>query len=160
MLIGIVIAAFISALVPEGFFAEKLGTGIFPMLVMMCLGIPMYVCATASVPIAAALILKGLTPGAALVFLITGPASNAASFITIWKVLGSRTTVLYLVSIVVCALASGILLDYIAPTLSIEIAAHSHGTMLPPFLKYASAVALLFVLAFAILKKPTQHNTH
>jgi len=154
MLVGLIVAAFISALVPDGYFAEKLGTGIFPMLVMMLLGIPVYVCATASVPIAAALILKGLTPGAALVFLMTGPATNAASFITIWKVLGSRTTVLYLVSIVVCALASGLLLDYIAPTLSLEVAAHSHRMLLPHAVKYASAFILLLVLAFAILKKP------
>ncbi len=60
MLVGLIIAAFISALVPDGYFAEKLGTGIFAMVVMMFLGIPVYVCATASVPVAAALILKGL----------------------------------------------------------------------------------------------------
>ena len=63
LLLGLVIAAFISALVPDGFFAEKLGTGIFAMIVMMFLGIPVYVCATASVPVAAALIMKGLTEG-------------------------------------------------------------------------------------------------
>ncbi|MHC4643577.1 MAG: SO_0444 family Cu/Zn efflux transporter, partial [Planctomycetota bacterium] len=96
MLVGLAIAAVISALVPDGYFAEKLGTGIFAMVVMMFLGIPVYVCATASVPVAAALILKGLTPGAALVFLMTGPATNAASFITIWKVLGKVTAITYL----------------------------------------------------------------
>ena len=78
MLVGLVIAAVISALVPDGYFAEKLGTGILAMVVMMLLGIPVYVCATASVPVAAALILKGLTPGAALVFLMTGTATTAA----------------------------------------------------------------------------------
>lgn len=69
MLVGLLVAAAISAMVPDDFFAEKLGTGIFAMVVMMVLGIPVYVCATASVPIAAALILKGLTPGAAWFFL-------------------------------------------------------------------------------------------
>ena len=113
MLVGLVIAAFISVLVPDDFFAEKLGTGIFAMLVMMALGIPMYVCATASVPIAAALILKGLTPGAALVFLMTGPATNAATFVTIWKILGRATAIIYLATIAGCSLLSGILLDYI-----------------------------------------------
>jgi len=160
MLAGLVVAAFISALVPEGYFAEKLGTGIFPMLVMMLLGIPVYVCATASVPIAAALILKGLTPGAALVFLMTGPATNAASFVTIWKVLGNRTAVIYLASVAACALASGVLLDYIAPTLNLEVAAHSHRMLLPTTVKFASAFVLLLVLAFAILKKPSHRNTN
>src|SRR4030042_6037740 len=83
MLVGLVIAALISVLVPDDFFAEKLGTGIFAMVVMMFLGIPVYVCATASVPVAAALMMKGLTPGAALVFLMTGPAPNLANFLTI-----------------------------------------------------------------------------
>ncbi|UCF00139.1 MAG: SO_0444 family Cu/Zn efflux transporter [Planctomycetota bacterium] len=154
MLLGLIIAAFISALVPDNYFAEKLGTGLFPMVVMMFLGIPVYVCATASVPVAAALILKGLTPGAALVFLMTGPATNAASFITIWKILGRKTAITYLAAVAACALLGGILLDYIAAGLDFEIISRPHR-MLPPVVKYASAVALLAVLAFAILKKPT-----
>ncbi len=155
MLAGLVIAAAISILVPEDFFAEKLGTGIFAMVVMMFLGIPVYVCATASVPVAAALILKGLTPGAALVFLMTGPATNAASFVTIWKALGHRTAITYLLTVAGCALLSGILLDYIAVGVDFEIAARP-GWMLPPAIKHLSAVVLLAVLAFAILGKRRQ----
>jgi len=150
MLVGLVIASVISALVPDGYFAENLGTGIFPMVVMMFLGIPVYVCATASVPVAAALILKGLTPGAALVFLMTGPATNAASFVTIWKVLGKAAAITYLVTVAGCALVSGILLDYIAVGVDFEIATRP-GWMLPPIVKYVSAAALLAVLTFAIL---------
>ena len=152
MLLGLVIAAFISALVPDGYFAEKLGTGIFAMVVMMFLGIPIYVCATASVPVAAALILKGLTPGAALVFLMTGPATNAASFITIWKTLGRTTAIIYLGTVAGCALLGGILLDLLATSADIEIAAHSHW-MLPAAVKYASAVVLLAVLGYALFSK-------
>ena len=152
MLVGLVIAAVISALVPDGFFAERLGTGIFAMVVMMFLGIPVYVCATASVPVAAALILKGLTPGAALVFLMTGPATNAASFITIWKVLGKATAITYLVTVAGCSLLGGILLDYIAAGVDFEIVSRP-GWMLPTAIKYASALVLLAVLAFAILSK-------
>jgi uncharacterized membrane protein YraQ (UPF0718 family) len=151
MLVGLVIAAFISALVPDDFFAEKLGTGIFAMVVMMAIGIPMYVCATASVPIAAALILKGLTPGAALVFLMTGPATNAASFVTIWKILGRATAITYLATIAGCALLGGILLDYIAAGVSPEAVTHHHGWMLPPLVKNISAVVLLAILVFAVL---------
>ena len=150
MLVGLVIAAVISALVPDGYFAQKLVTGIFPMVVMMFLGIPVYVCATASVPVAAALILKGLTPGAVLVFLMTGPATNAASFVTIWKVLGKAAAIIYLITVAGCALLSGVLLDYIAAGVNFEIATRP-GWMLPPIIKYVSTVVLLAVLAFAIL---------
>lgn len=162
MLVGLAIAAVISALIPDGYFAEKIGTGIFAMVVMMFLGIPVYVCATASVPVAAALILKGLTPGAALVFLMTGPATNAASFVTIWKTLGSKTAIAYLLTVAGCALLSGILLDYIAAGVDFEIVTRP-GWMLPPVVKYASAVALLVVLAPAVFSKknrPTNRLTN
>jgi len=152
MLVGLVIAAVISALVPDGYFAEKLGTGILAMVVMMLLGIPVYVCATASVPVAAALILKGLTPGAALVFLMTGPATNAASFVTIWKVLGRATAITYLATVAGCALLSGILLDYITAGVDFEIAARP-GWMLPPAVKHIAAVVLLAILTIAIFSK-------
>jgi uncharacterized membrane protein YraQ (UPF0718 family) len=157
MLLGLVIAAFISALVPEGYFAEKLGTGIFAMIVMMFLGIPVYVCATASVPVAAALILKGLTPGAALVFLMTGPATNAASFITIWKTLGRATAIIYLATVATCALLGGILLDLLAANVDINIASHPHW-MLPGFVKYISAVVLLGVIGYAFFNKSKTHQ--
>ena len=155
MLVGLVIAAVISALVPDGYFADKLGTGIFAMVVMMFLGIPVYVCATASVPVAAVLILKGLSPGAALVFLMTGPATNAASFVTIWKALGKVTAITYLATVAGCALLTGILLDYITTGFNIEITTHHHW-MLPPIVKYISAVVLLAVLTLAILTKKKQ----
>ncbi len=156
MLVGLLIAALISTVVPDDFFAEKLlGTGIFAMVVMMFLGIPVYVCATASVPIAAALIAKGLSPGAALVFLITGPATNAAGFTTIWKVLGGRAAIAYLFTVVVCALGSGLLLDMTFPELSSSVQAHVHQ-MEPSVWGHISAIALLAILAIAIFrtKKP------
>ena len=152
MLAGLIIAAVISALVPDGYFAEHLGTGIFAMVVMMFLGIPVYVCATASVPVAAALILKGLTPGAAIVFLMTGPATNAASFVTLWKTLGSRTAIIYLLTVAGCALLSGILLDYIAAGVDFEVATRP-AAMLPPLIKNASAIVLITILAVGVISK-------
>jgi uncharacterized membrane protein YraQ (UPF0718 family) len=152
MLVGLFIAAIISVAVPSGFFAEKLGTGIFAMVVMMFLGIPVYVCATASVPVAAALIMKGLTPGAALVFLMTGPATNAAGLITIWKAMGWRTAIIYLITVAGCALAGGILLDTIASGVDISVVSRG-GWMLHPVIRHASAVVLLALLAYAILAK-------
>lgn len=153
MLIGLVIAACISAFVPEDLFAEKLlGTGIFAMVVMMFLGIPVYVCATASIPVAAALILKGLTPGAALVFLITGPATNAAAFTTIWKALGGRTALIYLFTVAVSALGAGILFDMMFPGIGPLVRTHLHQ-MEPSILGHISAAVLLAVLGFAIFSK-------
>jgi len=152
MLVGLIIAAFISALVPDGFFAEYLGTGIFAIVVMMFLGIPVYVCATASVPVAAALIMKGLTPGAALVFLMTGPATNAASFFTIWKVLGRKTALIYLATVAGCALLGGILLDWFVEGVNFEVVMR-HGWMLPDIIKYASAIVLLAIVGYALFSK-------
>jgi len=155
LLIGLAIAGIISAIVPEGFFAEHLGKGIGAMLVMMLIGIPIYVCASASVPVAAALILKGLSPGAALVFLMTGPATNAAGLATIWNTLGRRTAILYLVTVAVCALAGGIVLDSLITGVAVRHATHIHD-MAPGIIQHASAVVLLAILAYAFLK-PKQH---
>jgi hypothetical protein len=157
MLVGLIIAAFISALVPDDYFAGKLVHPLVAMVVMLFLGIPVYVCATASVPIAAVLITKGLNPGAALVFLMTGPATNAASFTTIWKVLGKKTALLYLLTVVVCALTAGITIDYLATWFGSEVVTKPHW-MLPEPVKAASAVILLIILFSAILFK--SHKSH
>jgi uncharacterized membrane protein YraQ (UPF0718 family) len=150
MLLGLLIAALISVFVPDDYFVGKLGHPLVSMLIMVLVGIPVYVCATASVPIAAALIIKGLSPGTALVFLMTGPATNAASFIMIWKGLGKVTAVAYLTSVIVCALISGLLLDYIVSGYELEIISRP-GWMLPGYVKQISAVILLGVLFFAII---------
>ncbi|MHC4638923.1 MAG: SO_0444 family Cu/Zn efflux transporter [Planctomycetota bacterium] len=152
MLIGIALAALISAFVPENFFADYLGTGFGSMIVMMIVGIPVYVCATASVPVAAVLIMKGLTPGAALVFLMTGPATNAASFTTIWKTLGSRTAVIYLLSVALSALAAGLLINLIASGTHYDIVSKP-AWMLPAVVKNIAAVILLTVLSLAVFRK-------
>jgi hypothetical protein len=156
MLIGLIVAALISATIPQGFFAEKLGTGILAMLVVMLLGVPIYVCATASVPVAAALLLKGVTPGAVLVFLMTGPATNAAGLAAIWRALGSRTAIVYLATVAGCAMLSGILLDLMVRGVHVDIVTKPHW-MLPPIVQYLCVVVLFVVLAFAVFSKK-QHS--
>lgn len=152
MLVGIFIAAAISAIIPKDFFAQYLPGGIISMLVMMLIGIPIYVCATASVPIAAALIIKGLSPGAALVFLMTGPATNAASFMVIWKTLGRRTAIIYLATVAGCAIAFGLIIDYIFKlTGSASMMQHIHE-MPTSLLKTISAIVLLAVLIFPTIR--------
>ena len=151
LVVGLVIAAFITALVPDDFFAEIMPSGFLAMLIMMALGIPVYVCATASVPIAAAMMLKGLSPGAAFVFLVTGPATNAASIVTIWKILGRKTAIIYLLTVAGCALAGGLLLDFFgAGQLSMTMT--HHGWMMPKVVEYVSALFLFIVLGFAIFR--------
>jgi hypothetical protein len=145
-------------LVPDDFFAEILPPGLPAMLIMMVLGIPVYVCATASVPIAAAMMMKGLSPGAALVFLVTGPATNAATIVTIWKILGRKTAVIYLLTVAGCALAGGLLLDLISGEQSPMAMAHQ-GWMLPRIVNYVSMVILFIVLGFAIIHRRKTDET-
>ncbi len=155
MLGGLAVAALISAAVPDDFFAVYLaaGSGIAAMLVMMVVGIPVYVCATASVPVAAALIEKGLSPGAALVFLMTGPATNAAALTTLWGVLGRRTAILYLLTAAGGALAAGLLVDFFLAGRDVTEMIDAHGLMLPGWAEHLSAVLLLAVLGAGVYRK-------
>ncbi|MCD6395094.1 MAG: permease [Planctomycetes bacterium] len=152
MLIGLLIAAVIAAVIPEDFFAPVLDGGILAMTVMMLLGIPVYVCATASVPVAVALISKGVSPGAALVFLMTGPATNAAAFTTIWASLGKRTALTYLATVAGSAMAAGLFLDRFFPNLATDVQTHAHE-MAPSALGNIAAVVLLGILSWAIFSK-------
>jgi uncharacterized membrane protein YraQ (UPF0718 family)/copper chaperone CopZ len=108
---GVVISGLISTVVAPQALESTLGGGLWPMLAAMAIGIPLYVCATASTPIALGLIHAGLSPGAALVFLISGPATNSAALTTLWKVLGRRAAILYLVTVAVASLATGLAVD-------------------------------------------------
>ncbi len=116
LVLGILLATLIVVLVPDNFLAglgtgAGLGASLLSMAIMLVIGVPMYVCATASTPIAAALLLKGISPGAALVFLLAGPATNAITLSTVYRQLGRRATALYLSSIALVSLAAGLLLD-------------------------------------------------
>jgi uncharacterized protein len=111
LLLGVAIAGAIAALVPTGYMQEHVGTGLASILLLMAAGIPLYICATASVPIAAGLIRMGASPGAALAFLIVGAATNPAAVTTVWKLLGRRTLVVYLATIAISALGCGLVLN-------------------------------------------------
>jgi hypothetical protein len=103
----------ITVLVPDAVISRYLGGGFSSMLLVLVVGIPLYICATASTPIAAALILKGVSPGTALVFLLVGPATNITSLSVLVGLLGRRATLLYLVSIAVVGVFCGLLLDQV-----------------------------------------------
>ncbi len=121
-LLGLIIAALITYFVPEDYFADSgYNSGILGMLIMMAIGIPMYICATASIPIAVSLILKGFSPGVAFVFLFTGPATNAATLAILIKTLGKQTVALYFFLLAILSIAFAYLLDYLVATFSIDI---------------------------------------
>lgn len=149
LLFGLVLAGLIGAFVPSDFFAGALANEWATMLIMLVAGIPVYVCATGSVPIAAALMLKGLSPGAALVFLMTGPATNAATLATIWNVVGRRTAIVYLTVVAAGALISGAVLNSLIGPQAAKVAAEG-AHMLPGWLQAGSAVLLLAVLGNAL----------
>jgi len=121
LLLGILIAGVISYLVLVDFVDRYLGGEYSSFLIMLIIGIPLYICASASTPIAAALVLKGLSPGAALVFLLAGPATNAATMTVVVKHLGKATTIVYVASIAACSLAFGWLVNRIYAWLSIDV---------------------------------------
>lgn len=115
LIIGLVIAGIITAAVPDAWFVAFQGNTLYSILFVLLFSIPMYLCATGSIPIALALMMKGLTPGAALVLLMAGPASNVASILVINKVLGRKTLAVYLFSIVAGAILFALGIDYLLP---------------------------------------------
>lgn len=107
LFIGTILGGAIAYFVPDGFLAERVGEGYLGYLVMLAVGIPLYVCASGSLPLAAALLAKGMSPGAAIVFLIAGPATNMATMTVIGEMLGKRTLAIYLAVIALGSLAAG-----------------------------------------------------
>lgn len=98
-----------------------MGNEAWSLLAMLGVGIPIYICASASTPVAAALVLKGLSPGAALVFLLAGPATNAATLTVVARYFGKQATFVYLASIAVCSLSLGWLTNRIYGRLGVDI---------------------------------------
>ena len=115
LIIGLIIAGLITVLVPDSFFSSFSDSPLLSYLLVLLFSVPMYLCATGSIPIAVALMLKGLSPGTALVLLMAGPAASAASVLVISKVLGRRTMFLYLLAIIGGAILSALLVDYLLP---------------------------------------------
>jgi uncharacterized membrane protein YraQ (UPF0718 family) len=150
LLAGMLLTGILAGLLPDDFFDEVLGlgSGIVPMLAMIVVGLPLYLCASASTPIAAALMAKGLSPGAALVFLLVGPATNLATMTVVGQLLGRRHLGVYLGAIVLVSLAAGLLVD---ATLAGAIHAVPFGGLGQDSdvifaLKALSAVALVLLL--------------
>lgn len=154
LLIGILIAGLISVLLPDDFFLRYLSNPYLSMLLMLAASVPLYVCATGSVPIAAVLLMKGLSPGAALVFLMAGPATNAATISVIGKTMGKKSLFVYLATIIAGSFVAGIVLNEFMPVSWFAVAQHGgQHQMLPLWLKQISALALSALILFTVLRK-------
>jgi len=159
LIIGLLIAAFISVILPDNFFTEFKLNGFYGMLIMLIASIPLYVCATSSVPIAAVLLMKGISPGALLVFLMAGPATNAATITVVGKNLGNKTLIVYLFSIIAGSLAFGLIMDNFLPASwfmpMLAIHEHTHG-LLPYWFNVVSTLLLIAFLIYGYFKQFTQ----
>lgn len=156
-LLGFATAGLITVLIPDNFFGGTFPNGWPALLAMLVVGAPLYVCATASTPIAAALVAKGMDPGAALVFLLAGPATNVTTMAVVKGFLGGRVLGVYLAAIAVVALAFGLAVNALYPALGLvpatrvdEQALHEHGGS--PLAVAAGAVLLGLVLLHAALR--------
>lgn len=150
--IGIGVAGVISAILPPQSLSEAVGSGFGAKLLMLLAGIPVYVCASASAPIVASLVAAGVSPGAGLVFLMTGPATNAATITTLWKSMGPRVVGIYLAAITFCALGAGSLMDWLFDwrgwkAATVQAACHTEAASPIP------ALILIGVLVFAKTRK-------
>lgn len=142
---GVLVAGAITVAVPSDLMVRYLGGGFYSMLIMLVAAVPFYICASASTPIAAALILKGVSPGAALVFLLAGPATNITSITVLLKIMGKKATVVYVASIAVFTLASGLLVDEIYRFWGVSAQAMigTASEIIPAWIKIAGALLLI-----------------
>lgn len=143
--LGLGIAALITVFVPDALMVRFLGGGLGSMTIMLLVGIPLYICASASTPIAAALILKGVSPGAALVFLLVGPATNITSLTVIFRSFGTMSTWRYLVVLALGAVGFGLTIDHLYGLLQISPRAiiGEAADIVPRWLQVVSAAVLL-----------------
>ena len=159
-IIGILAAALIAMLIPDDFFTTHVRSDFLGMIMAFALSIPTYVCASASVPIAAVLMSKGLSPGAALVFLMAGPATNAATITVLGKTLGRRALFAYLGSIILSAMMFGLLIDNFLPRElftahlpHLGAMGHADHEMLPLWFKQAASITLVALMIHAYFRK-------
>ena len=155
LLIGLVVATLITVLLPDDFFANYARWPLLNMFIIVLVAVPMYVCATGSIPIAAALMLKGMSPGCALVLLMAGPAANVASMFVVNKAFGRKATVIYLLSIIGGAVGFGMLVDYwpgLRETFLNALPCHimQHGMHGASWFNTACSIALLGMIVVAL----------
>ncbi len=159
LIIGLLLAALVSVVIPNHFFEQFIGNTYLEMLIILLVAVPLYVCATGSIPIVAMLMLKGLSPGAALVFLMAGPATNIATITVLQKSLGTKTLLAYLFAIIIGAIFFGSVLNLYLPTawFGVEATPHMHGFhLIPEWAEWLSSVLLIAFIINAFYQKSKQ----
>ena len=154
LILGIAIGGAITYFMPATFVEQYLGSGLLSIVLMIAIGIPMYVCATGSIPIVAALMFKGMNPGAAFAFLLAGPATNTVTITVVAKYIGRRAVVIYLSSIILTAFALGVLFDKLcAAWLDCKFQERwAHAQMLPEWVEIACSVFLVSLIALQFVR--------
>ena len=144
LMVGIIVAALINIYLPMTIIDNFIGKGFLSMIIMIIIGLPLYVCATASIPIALAMMAKGVTLGAALVFLMVGPATNTTSITTMMKILGKKSTIITISSLIIISLFFGMLVDLLAlsaPNILKNQHIHTHASIV----NIISAILLMMI---------------
>ena len=159
LIVGIIVGGILTVIIPENLIATRLANPILQFGLMLIVSVPLYVCATGSIPIAASLILKGLSPGAALVFLIAGPATNTVTLSFVLSKLGKKAFAVYLGSIVIVSLVAGWIFNVIWRLLGADIGLVSgHGAHLPSVLQIGSGLVLVLLVIKSML--PVKEKGH
>ena len=155
-LVGVILAGAITYIIPDDMFVGAYSQGIISYMAMLMLGLPIYVCATFSTPVAGAMIAKGLSPGAALVFLLAGPATNMATISMLLGLMGRRTVAVYLFSIVVCSLGFAYLTDFIYLHFNI-VASSNIGlgqiSLEPGLMEMLTSIIMMALIVRSLLKR-------
>jgi uncharacterized membrane protein YraQ (UPF0718 family)/copper chaperone CopZ len=153
LLVGLILAGMISSVLPDSFFAGHFGGSWLAYLAALAVAIPMYVCSTGSIPLATAMISAGISPGAALVFLIAGPATNTATLATTYRLFGGKITAIYLLTLILCALGAGILLDTFLPAAIAVEPTHRHAEGIG-WMQHLCGLLLIATIAGALIARP------
>jgi len=153
--IGIIIGGIISYLLPETLINRYIGNNISSIIIMLLIGMPMYVCASGSIPIAASLMLKGLNPGAAFAFLMAGPSTNTVTMTVIYKNLGKKALAIYLISIISSSIFLGLLLNKIWDFLKLGIPEEitENSMLFPAWMEHLSAIILICLIIYNKIKR-------
>ena len=151
---GAFVSALVMALVPENYVAERISSPLAQMVLTLAFGIPVYICSTAAVPFALGLLAAGLSPGAAMAFLIGGPGVSASTLLAVWRLMGLRTMLVYVSVLAACAIGFGLLVETVVPPDWMPagirmVNAHAHCEEGIAWRVHAQAVLLLGTIAAA-----------
>ncbi|NPA48993.1 MAG: permease [Thermodesulfobacteria bacterium] len=151
LVLGLLLAALLTTLLPPGFLGEKVPPGFKQYLVMLLAGVPVYMCSTGSLPLAYSFYLQGFSPGSLLVFLMSGPATNVTSLVVVKKIFGPRAFLIYAGSLIGGALLAGSLLDLMIARLRIPLLAPALPEETLPLYKVVAALVLGGLLLYHLL---------